>query len=89
VLNLSAGSVNLDAESEQGQWAVARFFAVYKWVPMGGTYRIEGALLGPSRQPMTSNGKPVTVRFEVDFRGVPLFEVGYLSGFSCPGKMTQ
>ena len=89
VLNLSAGSVNLDAESEQGQWAVARFFSVYKWVPVGGTYRIEGALLGPSRQPMTSNGKPVTVQFEVDFRGVPLFEAGYLSGFSCPGKMTE
>jgi type VI secretion system protein ImpL len=89
VLNLSAGSVNLDAQTAQGQWAVARFFSVYRWTPMGNTYRIEGALLGPGGQPITASGKPVTVRFEVDFRGVPLFEAGYLSGFSCPAKMTQ
>ena len=89
VLNLSAGSVNLDAQTAQGQWAVARFFSVYKWNSSGGTSHIEGALLGPGGQPITSSGKPVTVKFEVDFRGAPLFETGYLSGFSCPAKMTQ
>ena len=35
-----------------------------------------------------SNGKPVEVRFDVDLKGVPFFQEGFLSGYTC-GKMSQ
>jgi type VI secretion system protein ImpL len=83
-LSLNSGGGDLDVARSQGLWAVAHFFAGYKWQPSGNGYIIQGPLIGPTGQPMTSNGKTVEVRFDVDFRGVPLFQAGFLSGYSCP-----
>jgi hypothetical protein len=33
---------------------------------------------------MQVNGQQVVVRFDVDLRGVPFFQAGYLSNFACP-----
>jgi hypothetical protein len=30
-----------------------------------------------------SNNKPVEVRFDVDLKGVPFFQEGFLSGYAC------
>jgi hypothetical protein len=68
----------------QGLWAVAHFFSGYKWQSSGSGYIIQGPLIGPTGQPMTSNKKVVEVRFDVDFKGVPLFQAGFLSGYGCP-----
>src|SRR5580704_6769171 len=83
-LSLNSGGGDLDVAHSQGLWAVAHFFAGYKWQPSGNGYIIQGPLIGPTGQPVTSNGKTVEVRFDVDFKGVPLFQAGFLSGYSCP-----
>jgi type VI protein secretion system component VasK len=87
VLSLSIGAGDIDQQTEQGTWAVARFFSNYRWTAGENGYRIEGPLRGPTGQPQTVNGKVITIRFDVDFSGVPLFEAGYLSALSCPASM--
>lgn len=72
-----------------GLWSVAHFFnaSTYKWQPSSSSstvYVIQGPLIGPTGQPMQVNGQQVIVRFDVDLRGVPFFQAGYLSNFACP-----
>jgi type VI secretion system protein ImpL len=88
-LSLNNGGGDLDLQTAQGLWAVARFFGGYRWQPSGNGYSIQGPLLGPTGQPMTSGGRPVEVRFQVEFKGVPLFEAGFLSSYACPANMKQ
>jgi len=82
-LSLNSGT-DLEVARYQGLWAVAHFLSAYNWQASGSSYIIQGRLIGPTGQPFTSNGKPVEVRFDVDFKGVPLFQAGFLSGYSCP-----
>jgi hypothetical protein len=79
---------DLEVARFQGLWAVSHFFSAYKWQATGSGYIIQGPLIGPSGQPITSNGKAVEVRFDVDFKGVLLFQAGFLSGYSC-GPMSK
>lgn len=70
-------------------WSVAHFFnaATYKWQQPSSNstvYIIQGPLIGLTGQPMQVNGQQVIVRFDVDLRGVPFFQAGYLSNFACP-----
>ena len=88
-LSLNNGGGDLDLQTAQGLWAVARFFGGYRWQPSGNGYSIQGPLLGPTGQPMTSGGRPVEVRFQVEFKGVPLFQAGFLSSYSCPANTKQ
>jgi type VI secretion system protein ImpL len=82
-LSLNSGA-DLEVARYQGLWAVAHFLSAYSWQASGSGYIIQGRLIGPTGQPFTSNGQPVEVRFDVDFKGVPLFQAGFLSGYSCP-----
>ena len=88
-LSLNNGGGDLEVNSAQGLWAVAKFFSGYNWTPSGNGYIIQGPLRNPAGNPMTSNGKPVELRFDVDMKGAPLFQAGYLSNLSCPPKMSQ
>jgi len=70
-------------------WSVAHFFnaATYKWQQPSASstiYIIQGPLIGLTGQPMQVNGQQVIVRFDVDLRGVPFFQAGYLSNYACP-----
>jgi hypothetical protein len=80
---LNSGGGDLEVARNQGVWAVSHFLSGYKWQPSGTGYIIQGPLIGPTGQPIMSNGKPVEVRFDVDFKGVPFFQAGFLSGYSC------
>src|SRR5690348_4383787 len=82
-LSLNSGGGDLEVARNQGVWAVSHFLSGYKWQPSGNGYIIQGPLIGPTGQPIMSNGKPVEVRFDVDFKGVPFFQAGFLSGYSC------
>ncbi len=82
-LNLNNGGGDLELQSATGLWAVAHFFGGYNWQPSGNGFTIQGPLHGPTGQPIMSNGKPVEVRFDVEFKGVPLFQAGFLSGYTC------
>ncbi len=81
-LSLNSGT-DLEVARYQGLWAVSHFLSAYKWQASGTGYIIQGPLIGPTGQPFTSNGKTVEVRFDVDFKGVPFFQAGFLSGYSC------
>jgi type VI secretion system protein ImpL len=82
-LTLSTGGPDIEYQSEKGPWAVARFFAVYKWQFSSGKYTIQGPLPGPGGQPARVNGKEIDLRFDVDFKGAPFFQTGFVSGYSC------
>jgi type VI protein secretion system component VasK len=82
-LTLSTGGPDIEYQSEKGLWAVARFFAVYKWQSSSGRFTIQGPLPGPGGQAARVNGKEIDLRFDVDFKGVPFFQPGFLSGYSC------
>ncbi len=82
VLTLNSGA-ELEVARYQGVWAVAHFLSAYQWQASGTGYVIQGKLIGPTGQPFTSNGKPVEIRFDVDFKGAPFFQAGFLSGYSC------
>ncbi len=88
-LSLNSGGGDLELQRASGLWAVAHFFGGYHWQPSGGGYIIQGPLHGPTGQPIMSNNQPVEVRFEVDLKGVPFFQEGYLSTFACPARMSQ
>ncbi len=82
-LSLNSGGGDLELQRASGLWAVAHFFGGYRWQPSGNGYIIQGPLHGPTGQPIMSNNKPVEVRFDVDLKGVPFFQEGFLSGYSC------
>jgi type VI protein secretion system component VasK len=88
-LSLNSGGGDLELQRASGLWAVAHFFGGYKWQPNGSGYIIQGPLHGPTGQPIMSNGKPVEVRFDVDLKGVPFFQEGYLAARGCPARMNQ
>jgi type VI secretion system protein ImpL len=81
-LTLNNGG-DLEVARYQGLWAVSHFLSAYKWQASGNGYIIQGPLIGPTGQAIRSNDKPVEVRFDVDFKGVPFFHAGFLSGYSC------
>jgi type VI secretion system protein ImpL len=81
-LSLNSGT-DLEVARYPGVWAVAHFLSAYKWQPSGSGYIIQGPLIGPTGQPIMSNNKPVEVRFDVDFKGVPFFQAGFVSGYTC------
>ncbi|MGB7232418.1 MAG: ImcF-related family protein [Candidatus Acidiferrum sp.] len=88
-LSLNSGGGDLELQRASGLWAVAHFFGGYKWQPSGSGYVIQGPLHGPTGQPIMSNNKPVEVRFDVDLKGIPFFQEGYLDGYACPARMNQ
>lgn len=88
-LNLNNGGGDLEVSSAQGVWAAAKFFSGYNWSSSGNLYTVQGKLLNPAGNPILSNGKPVVLRFDLDLKGVPLFQAGYFSSLSCPAKMSQ
>lgn len=88
-LSLNNGGGDLDLQNAQGLWAVAHFLGGYRWQPNPNGYSIQGPLLGPTGQAMTSGGHAVEVRLDIDFKGVPLFEAGFLSSIPCPSRMAQ
>jgi type VI secretion system protein ImpL len=87
-LSLNNGGGDMDLPSSQGLWSVSHFFSAYKWQPSGSVYTIQGPLMGPGGA-MTSGGKTIEVRFDVDFKGAPFFQAGYMSNYGCPAKMSQ
>jgi type VI secretion system protein ImpL len=87
-LTMNNGGSDIDMAHYEGLWAVSHFFSGYRWQSTGTGYVIQGPLTGPTGQAMTSNGKPIEVRFDVDFKGVPFFQAGYLSSYAC-GPMNK
>jgi len=88
-LSLNSGGSDLDVAHYDGLWAVSHFLSGYRWQASPTGYIIQGPLIGPTGQPIMSNGKAIEVRFDVDFKGVQFFQAGYLAGYGCPLKLNQ
>ena len=69
-----------------------RFFAdADKTVQNGGVYNMEWVLRVAGGRPVTApNGKPVTVKFDLDTLGnAPILQKGYLSSLHCVSSATR
>jgi type VI secretion system protein ImpL len=85
------GGTDLGWSDNDGLWAVFQFFEeAERWVPAAGAYQLEWTVRA-GKKPMTlPNGKPLTVRFELNMGGGPaVFEKGYLSKLGCVGDVAK
>lgn len=88
-LSMNSGGNDIDMARYEKLWAVSHFFSGFRWQSSSATvYTIQGPLIGPTGQAMTSNGKPIEVRFDVDFKGVQFFQAGFMSFYAC-GPMNK
>lgn len=92
-LAVSLGGPEFGVNTQQGLWAAFRFFAdADRFQAQGSTYRLEWVpRQGQGGQPMTlENGRPLAIPFVLDLKGAPpIFQKGYLEGFTCVSRVAQ
>ena len=84
------GETPLTWSNDEGIWAVFQFFGkAEQWRPAGNGNVLEWVLrLG--KDPVLANGKPLTVRFELDMGGGPqVFQKGFLSRAGCVAEVAK
>jgi type VI secretion system protein ImpL len=84
------GETPLTWSNDEGLWAVFQFFGkAEQWRPAGNANVLEWVLrLG--KDPVLVNGKPLTVKFELDMGGGPqVFQKGYLSRVGCVAEVAK
>jgi len=79
------GGPELTWQDQQGLWSVFRFFNdAERWQPSAAGQTLEWVVRVGRGNPATVNGKPVTVRLELDMGATPpFFSKGYFSRFGC------
>lgn len=85
------GSTDLAWSNNEGLWAIFRFFnKAETWTPQGGGNLLEW-IIRIGKDPVTlPNGKPLTVRFELDMNGGPqIFSKGYFSRMACVAEVAK
>lgn len=84
------GSPDLAWSTNEGLWAIFTFFGKAEtWRPAGNGNTLEW-VIRIGKNPVMLNGKPLTVRFELDTAGgPPVFQKGYLSHISCVPEIAR
>lgn len=84
------GETPLTWSNDEGLWAVFRFFdKAEQWHPSG-TGNVLEWILRLGKDPVLVNGKPLTVRFELDMGGGPqVFQKGYFSHVGCVAEVAK
>ncbi len=79
------GGADLGILNYGGPWALFHFFAeADKWQTSGNTYTLEWIpKSGQSAQPMIVSGKPLTLRYDLQLPGAPVFNKAFLGGLRC------
>ncbi len=82
---LKFGTEDLGWANKDGVWAIWKFFAdAETWEPAGSATNLDWIVRAGKDPMMLSNGKPMTVRFQLDMLGAPpVFQKGYLSKMVC------
>jgi len=78
-----------DWDTEQGLWAIFKFFyQADHQIPSGGAYILEWVMRsGKDAKPVTiEGGKELTVRFQVD---VPMFQKDFFAGLQCVADVAK
>lgn len=91
-LSATPGGRETDWLQFTGLWASFRLFEdADRWQRSGNGFSFEVTQRsGQSGQPVTVDGKPVTVRFELQMgTSEPIFQKGYLSGLRCVSQAAQ
>ncbi|HWB83596.1 MAG TPA: ImcF-related family protein [Bryobacteraceae bacterium] len=77
--------------NNDGVWAIFHFFdKAEHWQPSGSAQTLEW-IIRIGKDPVTlPNGKPLTVRFDLDMAGAPpVFQRAYLSRFACVAEVAR
>ena len=84
-VNGSMGGAELGILNYSGTWAVFQFFSeADRWQSSGSTQSVEWVpRSGTSGQPMMVGGKPLTLRYDLDMQGAPVFNKSFLAGIRC------
>jgi type VI secretion system protein ImpL len=79
------GDSELGILNYTGTWAVFQFFAeADRWQTAGNVSVVEWVpKSGLSGQPMMVAGKPLTLRYDLELAGAPVFQKAFLAGLRC------
>jgi type VI secretion system protein ImpL len=90
VATVKFGGSDLGWASYTGLWSAFRFFGdAERWLPAGSGYNVEW-IVRVGKNPVTLQGKPLTVQFFVDMNGAPpVFQRGYFSGLGCVAEVAR
>lgn len=85
------GGPDLTWSSNEGLWAVFRLFSKAEQFQPSGNGFISEWIIRIGNEPMKmQNGKPLTVRFELNMeQAPPLFQKGYLSRLGCVAEVAR
>lgn len=79
------GSADVTFLSYAGSWAVFQFFSeADRWQTQGNVSSVEWTpRSGASGQPMILAGKPLTLRYDLEMSGAPVFSKSFLASLRC------
>lgn len=85
------GGPDLAWSNNDGLWAIWLFFAKAEtWQPAGNANNLEWIIRIGKDAVTLPNGKPLTVRFQLDMGGAPpVFQKGYLSKLACVADVAK
>lgn len=82
-LDGNVGGSSLTFLTYSGPWAVFEFFNNAERMQTNGNVQSVEWIPKTSGQPFMINGKPLTVHYDVDISGAPVFQKGYFSTLRC------
>lgn len=86
-----AGSTDVTWFDKDGVWAPFHFFTeAEQFQPSGNGYMVSWIIRAGKEAMKLPNGKPLTVRFELNMEGAPpIFVKGYWRGLKCVGEVAK
>ena len=90
VATVKFGGSDLGWANYDGLWAAFQFFGdAERWIPAGTGFNVEW-IVRVGKNPVTLQGKPLTVQFHLEMNGAPpVFQRGYFSGLGCISEVAR
>jgi type VI secretion system protein ImpL len=87
---VNLGGPDLGWSSDEGLWAVFKFFAKAEWQPVGTANNLQWIPRIGNDVLKLPNGNALTVKFQIDMGGgPPVFQKGYLSRMGCVADVAR